>query len=96
MTTRLPQDWQPHPEDLARLAAEHACDPLASVPRFRHHFLFGHGRGETSSDWRARFRKWVRDEHTREPDALSPKQGAEHARALLASLDTIPTKGGAE
>jgi len=56
--SRLPEDWQPKPEMVAAYASG-GVDAMASLKRFKNHWLAATGKGSTKADWDRTFENWV-------------------------------------
>ncbi len=57
--SRLPEDWSPSPEYVARIIREHGVDPRESLRSFRNYWLSKGGAGATKLDWERTFDNWV-------------------------------------
>ena len=71
--TRLPQDWQPSPDDLAWARANRPeIDALAEVDKFRDYWT-AKSRDAAKLDWSATWRNWIRNSHA------PPRRGTPNA-----------------
>lgn len=89
---RLPDDWQPSPENLAYAEAQGftATETGRMAERFRNHFHSAAGQKGVKLDWGATWRNWVlsdADRHGRSPPAPSAASTANREMAELRKLD---------
>ncbi len=68
--TRLPEDWSPTPDYVAKIIRECGVDPRESLRSFRNHFLGTGGAKAVKIDWAKTFDNWVLEDHRR--GKLSP------------------------
>ena len=71
--TRLPQDWQPSPDELAWARANRPeLDALAEADKFRDYWT-AKNRDAAKLDWPATWRNWIRNSHA------PPRRGTPNA-----------------
>lgn len=72
--TRLPQDWQPSPDELAWARnARPDVDPAAEAAKFRDYWHAKGGKDAAKADWSATWRNWIRNSHA------PPRRGTPNA-----------------
>jgi hypothetical protein len=74
---RLPEDWQPSPEDRS-FAVSLGLDPDWVAPKFRDYWHSKPGQAGVKLDWSKTFRNWCRSEAERggrKPQAATPPAG---------------------
>ena len=62
--TKLPEDWQPSPDDIA-YARNRGFDEASiqdAVANFVDHFTNGNGRNKTRANWSLSWKRWVREQ----------------------------------
>lgn len=96
--TRLPQDWQPSPDELAWARnARPDVDPAAEAAKFRDYWHAKGGKDATKTDWSATWRNWIRNSHAPPrrgtPTAAPSKQMQALANILGVTHENNPAAG---
>ena len=85
--TRLPQDWQPSPDELAWARnARPDVDPAAEAAKFRDYWHAKGGKDAAKADWSATWRNWIRNAHAPPRRATPPTSQSKQVQALAAIL----------
>lgn len=80
--TRLPQDWQPSPDDLAWARANRPeLDALAEADKFRDYWT-AKNRDAAKLDWPATWRNWIRNSHAPPRRGTPPAAPSKQMQAL--------------
>lgn len=86
--TRLPDDWQPSPADLAWAQAERLPDDWVTraTESFRDYWHGVPGGKGRKADWSATWRNWLRKDAERLPSRASPPSQSRNAQILAAAM----------
>ena len=69
--SRLPDDWQPSPDDVA-FAEQHGVNATTEAANFRDYWRAKTGKDATKLDWPATWRRWVRKAAEQKPKSRDP------------------------
>jgi len=81
---RLPEDWQPSPDELAWCMKQRPdLDPEVTAEKFRDYWISVPGQKGRKVNWTATWRSWVRNEKALNNRRTIEQQNAETLRRLI-------------